>query len=257
MVETRNRWMRENRAKHKLREGKRVSVAFGENTTEMIDLLGSLGFDAVRIDTEHGSTSWPELSDISRVCDLWGMSSIARVSANVPWLISRTLDLGINGVIVPHVNTKAEALQVVDAAKFAPIGHRGNAAGRRGYGVDDWLLRANDETMIVAMVEDIVGIQNLAEILTVDHIDVFVVARGDLSLSMGHTGQSRHPDVDAVYDKAVAQIVASGRVAGVQVTDNDVEKYIDMGVRYLSTYWGHWVKSGASRFLKHVAERNG
>ncbi|MDO8750712.1 MAG: aldolase/citrate lyase family protein [Dehalococcoidia bacterium] len=247
--------MRENRAKHKLQDGKRVAVAFGDNTPDMIDFLGPLGFDAIRIEMEHGSPTWSELSDMSRACDLWGMSSIARVPDNVPWLISRTLDLGVQGVIVPHVNTKEEALRVVDAAKFAPIGHRGTGGGRQGYGVTDYLLKANDESIVVAMVEDIVGIRNLADILTVDNIDVFVVARSDLSHSMGYLGQLHHPEVAAVYDKAVAQIVASGRSAGVQVTDSDVDKYIDMGVRYLSTTWSHWIRAGASRFLQKVTEK--
>ena len=93
-----------------------------------------------------------------------------------------------------------------------------------------------------------------ADILTIDNIDVFVVARGDLSQSMGYLGQTHHPEVTAVYDKAVAQIVASGRVAGVQVSDSDVDKYMDMGVRYLSTNWEKWIATGASRLLQKMAD---
>jgi 4-hydroxy-2-oxoheptanedioate aldolase len=248
--------MRENRAKHKLREKKRIAVALGgpDHTADMTDFLGSLGFDAVRFCMEHGQVTWAELSDMSRACDLWGMSSIVRVNANEPWLIGRTLDRGIQGVVVPHVNTKDEAFRVVDAAKFAPIGHRGVAGGRQGYGVADYLPKANDETIVVVMVEDVVGIRNLADILSVDNVDVFVIARGDLAHSMGYLGQSHHPEVEAVYDKAVRQIVASGRTAGVQVTDSDVDKYIDMGVRYLSIHWSNWVKAGATRFLPKVTK---
>jgi 4-hydroxy-2-oxoheptanedioate aldolase len=182
------------------------------------------------------------------------MSSLARVTDNVPWLIGRTLDLGINGIIVPHVNTKEEVLQAVDAVKYAPIGHRGVSPGRNRYGVTDYLLKANDETIVVVMLEDIVAIRNLADILTVDNIDVFVVARSDLAQSMGYLGQPHHPEVEAAYDKAVAQIIASGKVAGVQVTDNDADKYIDMGVQYLSTNWERWVAAGASRLLQKAAD---
>ena len=250
--------MRENRAKHKLQDKKRVAVAQSlgslDNTPDMADFLGLLGFDAVRFCMEHGQITWAELSDLSRACDLWGMSSIVRVTANEPWLISRTLDRGAQGVIVPHINTNDEALRAVDAAKFAPIGHRGVGGGRQGYGVTDYLLKANDETIIVAMVEDIMGIRNLADILSVDNIDVFLVAREDLAHSMGYLGQPHHPEVDTVFDKAIAQIVASGRTAGLQVTDSDVDKYIDMGVRYLSTHWSNWVKAGAGRFLKKVTQ---
>jgi len=244
--------MRENRAKQKLQDGEPVVVAFGNNSADMIDFLGPLEFDAVRIEMEHGSATWAELGDMSRACDLWGISSIARVPANEDWIIGRTLDLGVHGIIVPHVNTKEEAIQAVTAAKYAPIGHRGVGIGRLGYGVKDYLTKANDEIIIVIMVEDIVGIRNLKDILTVDDIDVFVVARGDLAHSMGYLGQIRHPEVAATYDKAVAQIIASGRTAGVQVTDSDVDKYMEMGVRYLSTSWHNWVTAGASNFLNKV-----
>ena len=248
--------MRENRAKHKLREKKRIAVALGgpDHTSDMADFLGSLGFDAVRFCMEHGQVAMADLSDMSRACDLWGMSSLVRVNANEPWLIGRTLDRGIQGVIVPHVNTRDEALRLVDGAKFAPIGHRGVAGNRQGYGVADYLQQANDETIVVAMVEDVVAIRNLADILTVDHIDVFIVARNDLAHSMGYLGQSRHPEVEAVFDKTVAQIIAAGRTAGVQVTDSDVDKYIDMGVGYLAIHWSNWVKTGAAGFVPKVTK---
>ena len=81
--------MRENRAKQKLRNGQIVTVTSGHQSSDMIDFLGPLGFDAMWIETEHGPVSWEQIGDMSRACDLWGMSSIVRVNANEPWLITR------------------------------------------------------------------------------------------------------------------------------------------------------------------------
>ena len=122
--------------------------------------------------------------------------------------------MGAQGIAVPHVNTADEARAVVDAAKFGPIGHRGSATSRQGIGVADYFAKANDETMIVILIEDIVAIQNLDSILEVDHIDVFFIAPGDLAQSMGHAGEYSHPDVTAAVEDSIRRIVASGRVAG-------------------------------------------
>ena len=116
-------------------------------------------------------------------------------SANEPWLITRTLDRGASGIVVPHVSTRDEAAAVVQAAKFGPIGLRGMFGSRRSYGVSDYYRRANEETLVVILIEEMEAIENLAAILTVDHIDAFFVAPSDLAQTMGYTGQQTHPEV--------------------------------------------------------------
>ena len=115
------------------------------------------------------------------------------MNLNLAGVIYRTLDVGAQGVVVPHVDTAEQAREVVDAGKFAPIGHRGNYGGRQSFGVEDYLTTANDETLLVVLIEDVVAIENLDEILTVDHIDCFFVAPGDLSQSMGLPGGMNNP----------------------------------------------------------------
>ena len=126
---------------------------------------------------------------------------------------------------------------MVEAAKFHPIGKRGMFGSRQGYGDPDYVHKANDETLVVALIEDIKAVNNLAEILTVDNIDVFFVAPSDLAQSMGHLGGINHPDVLATIDGALERIVASGRTAGALVTDDNVEHYIGKGVRFMMTGW--------------------
>ena len=124
-----------------------------------------------------------------------GYDVISTVNANTSSVIYHALDVGAQGIIVPHVNTADEAQTAAEAAKFAPVGIRGNFISRQGYGINDYLHKANDATVVVVQIEDIVAIDNLPQILSVENIDVFFVASGDLAQSMGHLGNRDHPDV--------------------------------------------------------------
>jgi 4-hydroxy-2-oxoheptanedioate aldolase len=249
--------MAESVLKRKLEQGQPVVVVSGENHPDIIDHLGPLGFDAAWVDTEHGPFTWKDLSDISRACDLWGMQSLVRVTTNDPPTIMRTLDRGINGVVVPHVNTKEEAQRVVDGAKYHPIGHRGVGGARQGYGKPDYIHRANGETFLVAMIEDIVAVNNLPEILSVEHIDVFFIARHDLAQSMGHLGQPGHPEVIEAADRALAQIVAAGRIAGSTASTDTIEQQLDKGLRFLMISWLDWVRKAGAEYLDKVKAYKG
>lgn len=244
--------MRENTAKRKLERGERVVCISGLNSTHVIDFLGQFGFDAVWIEAEHGPTDFADIPDLTRACDVWGMTSVVRVNRNNPGIIYRTFDVGAQGIVVPHVDTADEARAVVEAAKFHPIGKRGMFGSRQGYGDPDYVHKANDQTLVVALIEDIKAVNNLADILTVDNIDVFFVAPSDLAQSMGHLGGINHPDVLATIDGALEQIVAAGRTAGALVTDDNVEHYIGKGVRFMMTGWQAWVASGAAAFKAKV-----
>jgi len=245
--------LRQNRAKHKLQEGGIATIASGPHTAEMIEFLGSYGFDGAWIETEHGSIDFADIPDLTRACDLWGMTSVVRVNLNLPGVIYRTLDVGAQAIVVPHVNTAAEARAVVEASKFYPLGQRGMYTSRQGIGVKDYPDKANAETMSIILIEDIVAINNLAEILQVDDIDVFFVASGDLSQSMGLLGQASHPDVQDTVDKAIERIVGAGKVAGVIVGEATLESYLAKGVRFLMTPWTTWVEAGARSYLERVS----
>jgi len=179
------------------------------------------------------------------------VTSIVRVNRNVPGIIYRTLDLGAQAICVPHVNTADEARAIVQAAKFHPLGVRGITAGRWAFGVENALAKANDETLLIVLIEDIVAVRNLPEILSVDHIDVFYVAPGDLGQSMGYLDRS-HPEVRATVERALGQIVASGRVAGTLVTDATVNGFLGLGVRFVTAGWTPWLTAGAEGFLAKV-----
>jgi 2-keto-3-deoxy-L-rhamnonate aldolase RhmA len=229
----------------------------GDYSPDMCEFLGSLGFDSVMGEMEHFTTTWQDIANMSRACDLWGMMSMVRINRNDPALITRTLDCGANGIMVPHVDTAEQARAVASAARYGPEGIRGQFGGRRSFGVTDYHRQANENVMTAILLEDIVAIQNLPSILEVDGIDVFYVAPGDLAQSMGFTGQVNHPDVRAVVDRAIADIVRSGRNAGALVTDDNVEQTLDQGVKMIGTSWTNWIAAGARGFLGKIAAKAG
>ena len=240
--------IRPNRIKQKLASGELAYIVAGLTNADDIDLFGTNGYDGVWLEGEHGNVDASNLGNLTRACDLWGMTSVVRVNRNDQALIYRTLDCGAMGIIVPHVNTKVEAQNVVDGGKFAPIGHRGMFISRQGYGVDNYFEVANSETLLVVLIEDIVAVNNLDEILTVDNIDVFFIAPSDLATSMGHIGNHDHPDVQNTIDTALARIQDAGRVAGTMTTDDTVEKYVKAGVQFLLVGVGGWIFSGATKY---------
>jgi 4-hydroxy-2-oxoheptanedioate aldolase len=250
-----------NRLKRKLKAGELTLISGNHESADMIDFVGSLGlFDGVWIEMQHGPLTVESLPDMSRAADLWGMTSLVRVRAIDHALIGLTVTAGVHGVIVPGVNTKADAELIVDAVKFAPIGHRSASGGRRSYGraTEEYHKNANDATFVAVMIEDIVAVENLREILTVPHIDMFFVAHYDLAHSMGLQSDVENPKLIETYDRAVGLIVKTGKVAGAVVKEAELEKYLSMGVLGVKVPgWQALFASAARSFVKKVDSSRG
>lgn len=246
--------IRPNRAKEKLRAGATVVAVGGLASSDLIDQIGPLGIDAIWLEGEHGPIDFSRIGDLTRACDLWGMTSIVRVNALDYGTIYRTLDLGAQAICVPHIDTADDARAFVEAAKFAPIGRRGLFTGRQGFGVPDYLEVANDHTLLIALIEDAKAVQNLEAILATDHIDVFFVAPSDLAASMGHIGDIQHPKVQATLDETLRRITAANRTAGTLLLGNQhLERYAKLGVRFLMTPIQPWLAEGARALLEATA----
>lgn len=244
--------IRPNRVKQKLAAGETVFVASGLDNSDAIDQFGPVGFDGVWLEAEHGPVDFGDISDLTRACDLWGLTSILRINLNEQGMIYRALDRGLQGVVVPHVNTREEAENVVAGGKFAPTGQRGLFTSRQGYGVSNYVQTANDHTLLVVLIEDIVAVGNLDEILDIDHIDVFFVAPTDLASSMGHMDNIGHVEVQQTIDETLARIQARGRAAGALANDGNVAKYAAAGVQFLLTSVAPWIASGAHAFMERA-----
>jgi 4-hydroxy-2-oxoheptanedioate aldolase len=245
--------IRPNRVKQRLAAGQVATILAGSNDPDLIDQLGPLGADGIWLEGEHGGVDYADLGNLTRACDLWGVTSVVRVMDNDYATIYRTLDRGAQGIVVPHVNNRAEALAVVEAGKFAPVGKRGMFTSRQGFGVDDYFKTANDQSLLIVLIEDIVAVEHLDEILKVDHLDVFFVAPSDLATSMGRIGDFGHPEVQRVIDKAITRIVEAGRTAGTLVNAGNVERYTRLGVRCIMASFVPWIQAGARDLMDRAA----
>jgi len=245
--------IRPNRMKQALAAGRVATIIGGTNDPDLIDQLGTLDVDGIWLEGEHGAVDYADLGNLTRACDLWGKTSVVRVMDNDYATIYRTLDRGAQAIVVPHVNSRAEAEAVVAAGKFAPHGKRGMFTSRQGFGVDEYFKTANDQSMLLVLIEDIAAIPRLDEILKVEHIDVFFVAPSDLATSMGHIGDVGNPDVQRTIDGALTKIVQAGRIAGTLVNAGNVERYTRLGVRVVFTTFFPWIQAGTKDLLERAA----
>ena len=248
--------LRKNRIKQRLAAGQVATVVTGITHPDDIDAFGPIaagaGVDGIWLEGEHGPVDAAELGNLTRACDLWDLTSVVRVNHNHQGLIYRTLDRGAQAVVVPHVNTRAEAENVVAGGKFAPLGQRGLYTSRQYYGVDGYLRQANAETCLIVLIEDIAAYANLDQILEVEQIDVFFVAQNDYAASMGHIGDPGHPEVRDKIEDSIRRIVAAGRVAGTLTSNDDAARYVDLGVRLVLTATKGWLQAGAAQFTANA-----
>jgi len=207
--------IRPNRVKQRLAAGQVATILAGTNDPDMIDQLGPLGADGIWLEGEHGGVDYADLGNLTRACDLWGMTSVVRVMDNDYATIYRTLDAA----------RRASSCRTSTAAP-KPRRWSRPASSRRsqarhvhqspGFWVGDYLKTANDQSLLIVLLEDIVAVENLDEILKVDHIDVFFVAPSDLATSMGHIGDMGHPESSrrSTGDREDRPVRPRGRYAG-------------------------------------------
>ena len=188
------------------------------------------------------------------------MAPIVRPVGNRPELIAPFLDRGAWGVQVPHVNTAEEARAAVEAVKYAPEGQRGIFSGGRpaGYGFKgttaDYARDANRQTLVCLMLEEVIAIENLPEMVAVPGVDVYFIGSGDLSQSMGYTGQQAHPEVQAMMERGVKVITGAGRIAGCSCPDTLIPKFLGLGVQYFHSTVGRLLQHGSDAYLQKVRQ---
>ena len=186
----------------------------------LVEIMGYSGFDWVSIDMEHTSISFADVEHLTRAAQVSGLIPLVRVMHNDPMLIMKSLDAGAAGVIVPHVKCAADMKKALAAARFHPDGERGKCGQVRGsrYGADgvawkDYWPKANADVIIVPLVEEKEGIENLDEILAVDGVDVLWIGIGDLAQSYGVPGADFTKDpLLSVAKEVIVKANAAGKV---------------------------------------------
>jgi 2-keto-3-deoxy-L-rhamnonate aldolase RhmA len=203
-------------------------------------LLAQSGFDFFVLDNEHGSYSPETVSDMiagARGADIEVVVRICQIDRES---ILKPLDAGAAGLLVPQVNTREEAAEVVRHAKYAPGGERGAAIRRphSRYGRVDaaaYLAQANRDTFIAVQAESRQSIDNIDAIAAVVGVDCVFAGPFDLSVDLGIPGQFDHPDEVAAITRMIAACRTHGKAAGTLMFDAAAARmWIDRGMRFLA-----------------------
>jgi 4-hydroxy-2-oxoheptanedioate aldolase len=255
---------RSNSLKEKLKSGQPViGVVCPGYWPELVEICGYLGYDWVQIDLEHGPMSMRQAAELVRAAEAAGITPVGRVPYNAPHHIMRFLDAGMQGVVVPHISTKADAEAAVRAIYYHPYGERGLGGTRASgfgalYSIQEFVSYTNNQILFVAILEDREGVENLDEILTVPQVDVVAIGHTDLSNSLGVPGDISSPVVQEAMKTAIAKIKKSHVVLGLGVTDgNTARKRIqEQGAGWVIVQLSQLLINGARDFLKVALQDN-
>ena len=197
------------------------------------ETLAQTGVDFLLVDGEHAPIPPHALGALLPGTDLHDMPTIYRVAWNRIELIKAALDHGVTGLMVPMVNSLAEAEDAVAAAKYPPAGKRGIGAWRASnYYMDEASYRekANSESAVILQIETRQALESVEEIAAIPGIDALYVGPGDLALSLGLQPGKLHPDLLAACTKVVEAARRNGIAAGIDVTSLDyVKTYSNLG----------------------------
>ena len=180
------------------------------------EIVASAGFDWVCVDVQHGLIGYQEMLVMLQAVAVVGVPSIVRVPWNDPGWIMKALDAGAAGVIVPMVNSPAEAAAAVGACRYPPDGYRSWGPTRASLGVPDYSPElANRSVICAVMVETVAALEQLAEIVSVPGVDAVFIGPSDFALSMGFGPRTDEPEHRRLLEGVPAVCRDHSVVAGI------------------------------------------
>ena len=231
-----------NRMKQALKEGK---VVFGPMVSEIRTpgialLFAQAGFDFFFIDMEHSCFTMETMSDMILAGRAAGIPAIVRPSSRKSHeYLSRPLDIGASGLLVPQIQSRQDAENVVAWCRYFPMGERGMALSRQHTFFEsgttpETMKQLNEEVLIALQIEHRDAVENLPGILSVPGIDAAFVGPEDLAASLGKPGQTSHPDVEQAVRRVIAVCRDKGIIPGIHTGSVDKAKYwIDQGMKFV------------------------
>ncbi|MBP2312427.1 HpcH/HpaI aldolase family protein [Azospirillum soli] len=229
---------RENRLKRTLAQGRPALGCWLDMASPVAaEIVGLAGFDCVVIDHEHGPGSLRDGLALLQALSGTPCTAIMRVPSNDPVYIKRALDIGVEGIMVPSVNSAEEARAAVAACRYPPAGARGAAYGMaRGadYGLCGERYRdgCGDELLIICQIETVAAVEAIPEIAAVDGVDMLFVGPYDLSGDFGRLGRFDDPEVLALLERAERAILDSGKLYGtIPVKNRPMDVLANAGCR--------------------------
>lgn len=201
----------------------------------LVEFLGKLPVDAVFIDCEQGSADVETVENMARAARLANLVSLVRIFSPEDWVIERYLGRGVDGIVVPRLETAAQAEKVVAAVRYC-------------------YPKVSDRKIVVVQIETRSAFEALDDLLRVDGIDTYFIGPVDLAKSLGYEGDFRLPEVQETLDEAVATIRRSHKAAGILVDADNLQRYVRDGVQFLYGHANDLVTHGARHFDNAIGE---
>lgn len=236
--------MIENKAKRIIREGGLALGAYtgGIADPQIVEIIGFAGFDAAFIDLEHTSLDLRDVQMMVTAAERVGITSMVRTPGFDPALILRLLDMGVQGIQLPHVNNAEAARAAVRAVRYAPLGDRGMFSASRAAEFGnipnaEHMAQSNREILLSVMIEELSALDEIDEIASTEGIDLVVVGPADMSRVLGVPGQTNHPKLLEVIDCVATAVRKSGVTRLAMAMNNTVfprnaAQLLEMGVSY-------------------------
>ncbi|MEH6580250.1 MAG: 4-hydroxy-2-oxoheptanedioate aldolase [Amphritea sp.] len=229
-----------NHFKQQLKTGPaQIGLWLGLANAYTADLLASTGFDWLLIDAEHAPN---DLQTIVSQLQAMAPHPVAPI-VRPPWpdhvRIKQLLDLGVQTLLAPMVESGEQAAQIVAACRYPPQGIRGvGGALTRASRFDqtpDYLHTANDEICVLIQIETRKGLENLDEVIATEGVDGVFIGPSDLSASMGHLGNPGHPQMQLAIEDALSRIIRAGKAAGIMIADQTLaQRYLELGAKFVA-----------------------
>ena len=206
------------------------------------EICALAGFDWLVIDGEHAPNDLGRiLAQLKTLAAYPGSHAVARVPVGDTALIKQVLDLGAQNILVPMVETAAQAAELVRAVRYPQDDGQGGVRGMAGARASRWghysdyFVRANEEVCLLVQVESRQALQNLDAIAATPGVDGVFIGPADLSASMGHVGHATHPEVQAAIEDAIARIRKAGKAPGILMADEALaRRYLALGAVFVA-----------------------
>jgi 4-hydroxy-2-oxoheptanedioate aldolase len=203
-----------------------------------IEQVAAADFDWMALDAEHGPNEVLTILAQLQAVAAYRSCPVVRLPSRDATLIKRYLDIGAQNLLIPMVDTAAQARALVAATHYAPAGMRGMATmtrAARWSRVPDYVQRAREEICLMVQVESVTALANIDAIAGTEGVDAVFIGPTDLSASMGHAGQANHPGVVVAIKQALGRIRAAGKSAGILCLDDKlVQPYVEAGCNFIA-----------------------
>ncbi len=226
------------------------------------EILCQYSFDWLTIDIEHNMFDPSQIVDVLRVIQANNVAALVRVSKNEEVIIKSVMDAGADGVIVPMVNSKEDALRAVEFVKYPPFGKRGVGLSRAqsyGSGFDTYKIWLEKSSVVIAQIEHIEGVENLKEIIGTPGIDGIIVGPYDLSGSLGFPGEYQRREVKLALEEIEKICTSNGFPMGYHVVPPDLELYgeiVSKGYKFIALCTDFlFLREGAGGFMKKLKNK--